>query len=353
MGYFGVLERGVQDRLRVRPASHRSAALTVHTLSLSIAAVERDTGLSKDTLRIWERRYGFPDPGRDPAGERAYPLVQVERLRVIKRLLDAGHRPGRVVPLPIEQLKTLAEQITEQPARQGEVVLDGAELRELLEVACGHDVMRLRNRLLRLLAHVGAQRFVTEVLGPLNQAISEACLRGQIEVYQQHAYAENVQVVLHKAVASIPTPDDPRAPRVLLCTFSGEPQPLPLLMMEVVLTLAGCRCISLGVQTPLWDIMMAGKAYAIDAVALGFSHHLGPTQVMDGLTELRAKLPPHMAVWVAGASPVVQRRPLAGVRMLASYDGLADALREMQASATQRAAEANGPSEASPGGNRG
>lgn len=29
---------------------------------LSIAAVERDTGLTKDTLRVWERRYGFPTP---------------------------------------------------------------------------------------------------------------------------------------------------------------------------------------------------------------------------------------------------------------------------------------------------
>ena len=34
-------------------------------LTLSIAAVERDTGLSKDTLRVWERRYGFPAPQRD------------------------------------------------------------------------------------------------------------------------------------------------------------------------------------------------------------------------------------------------------------------------------------------------
>ena len=66
-------------------------------VSLSIAAVERDTGLSKDTLRVWERRYGFPLPHRDALGERSYPFDQVERLRTIKRLLDAGHRPGRVV----------------------------------------------------------------------------------------------------------------------------------------------------------------------------------------------------------------------------------------------------------------
>ena len=64
-------------------------------LTFSIAAVERDTGIGKDTLRVWERRYGFPQPGRDNFGERSYPLAQVEKLRIIKRLLDAGHRPGQ------------------------------------------------------------------------------------------------------------------------------------------------------------------------------------------------------------------------------------------------------------------
>ena len=37
---------------------------------LNIAGAERATGLSKDTLRVWERRYGFPTPHRDAAGER-------------------------------------------------------------------------------------------------------------------------------------------------------------------------------------------------------------------------------------------------------------------------------------------
>ena len=37
----------------------------------SIAEVERETGLGKDTLRVWERRYGFPVPQRDRLGERA------------------------------------------------------------------------------------------------------------------------------------------------------------------------------------------------------------------------------------------------------------------------------------------
>ena len=81
----------------------------------SIADVERDTGLSKDTLRVWERRYGFPMPARDALGERQYDNDQLIRLRHIRRLIDAGHRPGRVVALPLDGLVELNTQ--RQPER--------------------------------------------------------------------------------------------------------------------------------------------------------------------------------------------------------------------------------------------
>src|SRR5438477_12860073 len=78
--------------------------------TFNISAVERDTGLSKDTLRMWERRYRFPTPMRDANGERIYPASQVEKLRLIKRLMDRGHRPGRVIARSLEELAELASQ---------------------------------------------------------------------------------------------------------------------------------------------------------------------------------------------------------------------------------------------------
>src|ERR1700730_11838417 len=75
--------------------------------SLGIAAVERDTGLSKDTLRVWERRYRFPLPSRDVSGERVYSRQDVEKLRVLKRLLDQGHRPGKVIGVGLGQPERL------------------------------------------------------------------------------------------------------------------------------------------------------------------------------------------------------------------------------------------------------
>jgi DNA-binding transcriptional MerR regulator len=302
---------------RVRPAA----------ITLSIAAVERDTGLSKDTLRVWERRYGFPNPGRDPLGERAYTLPDVEKLRIIKRLLDAGHRPGRVVTQSLEQLQAISEQTVESPMRGTELALGAADLREHLALIRSHDVPRLRSQLTRLLSRVGVARFVNEVVGPLNAAVGDAWLRGQLEVFEEHLYTEAVQVVLRTAIASVPEPASDDAPRVLLTTFPGEPHGLGLLMAEAVLSLEGCRCVSLGTQTPLWDIVLAASALHSDIVALSFTGCMNPNQIVDGLAELRGKLQPAVRVWVGGSAPVLHRRPVGGVEPFSTLADVSLALR--------------------------
>jgi DNA-binding transcriptional MerR regulator/methylmalonyl-CoA mutase cobalamin-binding subunit len=287
---------------------------------LSIGAVERDTGLSKDTLRVWERRYGFPTPGRDGVGERAYPLVQVEKLRIVKRLLDAGHRPGRVVPLPLEALQRLAEQTVDQPQRGTEALLGAADVREHLALIRSHDLNGLRSALTHLLARVGVARFVLEVVAPLSTAVGDAWIRGQVEVFEEHAYTEIVQTVLRQAIAGIPAADEASSPRVLLTTFPGEPHGLGLLMAQAMFALDGCHCISLGLQTPVWDTVLAAQAYRADIVGLSFTGCMNPKQVVDGLAELRAKLPAHVSLWAGGSAPVLARRAVPGVLALASLD---------------------------------
>ena len=113
---------------------------------LSISAVERDTGLSKDTLRMWERRYCFPQPGRDIHGERVYLPEQVEKLRMIKRLMDRGQRPGKLVTHSLQALQDLCQ-------GPGEVQVDGAgedfgaELQAVLALIKRHKVAALRTHL--------------------------------------------------------------------------------------------------------------------------------------------------------------------------------------------------------------
>src|SRR5262249_39099710 len=57
----------------------------------SLGAVARLTGLSQHVLRAWERRYGAVTPVRSPGGTRRYRESDVERLRLLRAAVAAGH----------------------------------------------------------------------------------------------------------------------------------------------------------------------------------------------------------------------------------------------------------------------
>ena len=69
-----------------------------------IGAVARLTGISPDTLRMWERRYAVVEPRRTPKGGRLYSQQDVTRLTMIKTLVDSGHAISTVANLPLEEL---------------------------------------------------------------------------------------------------------------------------------------------------------------------------------------------------------------------------------------------------------
>jgi len=275
----------------------------------SIGAVERDTGLSKDTLRVWERRYGFPTPLRDEAGERVYSEEQVQRLRAIKRLMDRGMRPGKLIALDQAELQRLAQ--SHESAPDATASATSAAFIGLLRAHRGDD---LRRALGRAMVQLGLARFVTELVAPLATAIGEAWVRGELEIFEEHLFTESLQGVLRGAIAGMP--EAPGPPRILLTTFPGEQHSLGLLMAESMLVMEGAQCVSLGTEMPVWDIARAAQAHEADVVALSFSLAYSPTRATEGLAELRRMLAPTIDLWAGASSAVLGRRTPQGVAPL-------------------------------------
>jgi MerR family transcriptional regulator, light-induced transcriptional regulator len=57
---------------------------------LSIKEIARETGVSEGTLRMWETRYGFPEPERLPSGHRRYSDDHIAQVRQVARDREAG-----------------------------------------------------------------------------------------------------------------------------------------------------------------------------------------------------------------------------------------------------------------------
>lgn len=71
-----------------------------------IGAVAQKTGLSVERLRAWERRHGV-EPAHKVNRTRYYDKDQLERLTLIKELLDQGHSIGHMVELATPELREL------------------------------------------------------------------------------------------------------------------------------------------------------------------------------------------------------------------------------------------------------
>jgi len=290
-------------------------------LLLNISAVERETGLSKDVLRMWERRYGFPKPDRDDNGERQYTVVEIAKLRVIKRLMDAGMRPGKLVHDSLEQLNAVADART--PPRD-EVVAPTLE-RDILAMLRNHDAPALQNALANMLMRQGLQRFVLETITPLNSTVGEAWMRGELQIFEEHLYTEQLQVALRTAINAFPRQTG--TPKVLLTTFPGEQHGLGLLMVEALLVPEGAQCISLGIQTPLEDIRRAALAHGVQLVALSFSGAFPVRQATDGLATLRRQLPETVTLWAGGEMTRRVRKTMPGVVLIPDLAATTGALK--------------------------
>ena len=279
-------------------------------LALNISAVERESGLSKDVLRMWERRYGFPKPMRDDNGERQYSVTEVAKLRAIKRLMDVGFRPGKIIHSSQDELNALADRRVAPLREQAAPALE----REILTLLSKHDASALQHELANLLMRQGLQRFVQETLASLNHAVGDAWMRGELAVFEEHLYTEQLNSALRTAINAFPRQKG--SPRLLLTTFPGEQHGMGLLMVEALLVPEGAQCISLGVQTPIEDIRRAALALDVQVVALSFSAAFPLRQAGDGLALLRRQLPATIALWAGGEMTRRIRKALPGVTLM-------------------------------------
>jgi MerR family transcriptional regulator, light-induced transcriptional regulator len=298
---------------------------------LNISGVERETGLSKDVLRMWERRYGFPKPGRDENGERQYTVLEVSKLHAIRRLMDAGMRPGKIIHASLDELNAMAD--ARLPDRR-EILAPQLE-RDILDMLRSHDAPGLQHALANLLMKMGLQRFVLEAITPLNRAVGEAWMRGELQVFEEHLYTEQLQVALRTAINAFPR--QVGTPRVLLTTFPGEQHGLGLLMVEALLVPEGTQCISLGTQTPIEDIRRAALAHKVHLAAMSFSGAFPLRQATEGLATLRRQLPASMTLWAGGEMTRRVRKTMPGVVLIPDLASTIGALKSWRAHQVQAA----------------
>ena len=280
---------------------------------LSITEVERQTGIRQATLRIWEKRYGFPQPLRDRHGDRVYPLSQVERLLTVRRLMDQGARPGKILSAGAN-----AADLNIPRPDAGEL---SAEHLRLLSLLRGYRRAELHGHFQYRLLDLGLRRFVIEFLAPLSTAVGLAWSRGELPVRCEHLFTQLAMSVLHAKQAPIRAVVE-GGPKVILATLTGEAHVLGIMMAEAVMASLGMNCIQLGGDTPPAEVAAAARETGADIVVLSFSSSFPGKTSLRMLRALRASVPETTTMWVGGAGLSAATAMPPGIELVGALEAI-------------------------------
>jgi len=287
---------------------------------LSIGALSAATGVPVETIRTWERRYGYPRPERKPSGHRVYPLVAVPRLRRMAEAIARGHRAAEVVGGSDKVLDALLR-ISVPPAplpAPSAAAPPPASSADLLARVTAFDGEALKRAFHRDWAMLGPLAFLATRASPFLTAVGEAWADGKIDVRHEHF----ASAALGDFLRAVRLPLDERAtgPIVVLATLPGEPHTLGLEMAALVLALAGWRVLYLGAETPPEQVTALAHEAPLRAVALSIVDPRTVAASIPAIEEMRRLLPRDVTLVLGGAAAESAGRSLASPGVLAFAD---------------------------------
>lgn len=253
-----------------------------------LRAASRLTGLSPELLRAWERRYGVVEPLRTPGGTRRYRAADVERLRLVKAAVDAGHRISHVAQMSQTELERCS--VVERPAEPAFAAAISA-----LERLDAEEFQRLIS--IQLSAN-GPVRFAREFALPLAREIGDRWASQRMSIASEHLATG----LLHKMMGAALTPNSASrlGPRIIFATPTGERHELGLQSAALAAMGAGANPIYLGAELPVEELLRAVDDARADVLALSFVA-LSGSQALRVLRAIRGGLPDEVRVWIGGA----------------------------------------------------
>lgn len=303
------------------PANPRDAA------GDTILVVAKRTGLPMETLRAWERRYGFPAPERRPgSNRRLYSQADVEKLIAVRRALDLGYRVGDVIGKSSAELAALEglDGPAEAPERLGHDVSVAGLPEELVAMLAREQVVSIEAELRQAAAALGPRRFVTDVAYPFAVRVGAAWSDGELSVRHEHVATECLVTRLRVLLSNYQ--DLEGRPVVLLATLPGEPHGLALQMVALYLVTAGASPRLLGISTPPGDIVEAASAFRADVVGLTITPVVDPRESTRHAKFLRKRLDAAVPLWLGGAGASAIGSVDGDVQVATTWSALDEAL---------------------------
>lgn len=231
-------------------------AVSGESTTVAISAAARVVGVSVDTLRKWQIRYGLGPSRVSVGGHRRYTPEDLERLAAVRALIAQGTPTAEAAR---HVLRTPTPGLPVGPGLPPDVLPLGARLAAAAEALDGPAVRRIVDD---RLAETGVVATWEQLLRPVLRTVGARAMTSPHAVAMEHVLSHVITSAVTKA-AALParaetSPDrSSTTPSVLLACTRGEEHALPLAVLKAALAERGTRATLFEPHTPLETLVDA------------------------------------------------------------------------------------------------
>jgi methanogenic corrinoid protein MtbC1 len=285
-----------------------------------IHRVAKLTGLSKDVIRVWERRYGLVKPSRSSNRYREYSDEEVALLRFVKAQMAQGATIGALAEEGRDSL--IARMRVETAVSADEQHPHDRLLDELTGSLTPLDKVGFERRLNGAVAVIPFEEAVQRILLPLQRRVGELWHQGQLSIAVEHYVTKLIQQKLFSVMNQLSVNE--LGPRVLIGCPEGESHEIGAQAVAYIAASRGCQVYYLGPDLPSSDLLAFCDRIQPDLVLLSLTETRSDAEARHQLKELEI-VSTHWPVAVGGEGARAMGELLRGTKI-----DLLDDLRALQ-----------------------
>lgn len=262
------------------------------------------SGVSVPLLRQWERRYDVVQPGRTDSGYRMYDEAAIERLRLMRELVDDGWSPSAAAG----HVRGLADQqVSDARIDRGSATDEGPPTsgddltRAFLAASASLRAGAIESVLDDMFARGSFEQVATRYLMPALRALGESWAQGAIDVAAEHVGSAAVLRRLAIAYQGAAR-GDVEGPVVLIGLPPGARHELGALAFAVMARRSGLHVVYLGPDLPVDDWLRSAEQTDAAVAVIGVVSPRDEDAASDVATALRTAFPELVIAFGGGAS---------------------------------------------------
>jgi len=247
----------------------------IASVTFTIQFVSRISGVGIHTIRAWEKRYQAIVPKRDEKGKRHFDQADIDRLTMLKGLVDLGNNISEVARLSNNDLKSTYTKYQ----RAGKLIKLEFHEKNDVKIILDRMIGALKNYRLEQLSHelkmykseLNYKEFALQILWPLLQEVGRKVFDGTLGVAQEHALSAIIRHHVGEVMFQGVSKEKAGAPLFLLATPEGELHEFGILIGALFCHYYGMRTLYLGANMPLQSLADAIAQIRPEFTVIGIS----------------------------------------------------------------------------------